>query len=87
MIANWHKSYSNIEPPKIDNTSSQYYVYIRKNIELIETESEMGKEQIYQYDELILPKEVYPVYEKEIENEGRISDLEEAIVEIFGGGA
>lgn len=79
----WYKSNSTVRPITPDTTSSQYYVYLRKNIEQIETEDEGGNTYImYEYDELKIPKEMYPLYEAEqkdradIEYLAMMSDIE-----------
>ena len=99
----WYKSESNTKPVTIDKTSSKKYIYVRKNIEKveremeigIETENEIGENEItpktvteisYVYDEMKLPKEVYGIFEDQIMADNRISDVEEVITEIIGGG-
>lgn len=79
----WYKSQSTVRPITPDTTSSHYYVYLRKNIEQIETEDESGNTYImYEYDELKIPKEMYPLYAAEqkdradIEYLAMMSDIE-----------
>lgn len=79
----WYKSQSTVRPITPDTTSSHYYVYLRKNIEQIETEDESGNTYImYEYDELKIPKEMYPLYAEEqkdradIEYLAMMSDIE-----------
>ncbi len=84
----WYKSESGERPILIDKDSSKVYVFVRKNIQEIEREDEQeGKTYIvYVYDEMKLPKEVYGIFEAQILADNRISDLEEVITEIVGGG-
>jgi hypothetical protein len=84
----WYQSESGERPVLVDKESSKVYVYVRKSIQEIEREDEQtGKTYIvYMYDEMKLPKEVYGIFEAQILADNRISDLEEVITEIVGGG-
>lgn len=66
MILNWHKSESGIYPELIDNTSSSYVTYLRKNVvEKQVTDEESGESHtMYEYDEAKLTKEQYAEYLK-----------------------
>lgn len=78
----WYKSESKNKPELIDNTSSQKYVYVRKNI----TEVQREGETLYQYDEAKIPKEVYDIFRQQTESDSRLDEIEETIAEIIGGG-
>jgi len=61
----------------------------------VEIENENGENEFtpktvteisYVYDEMKLPKEVYGIFEDQIMADNRISDVEEVITEIIGGG-
>lgn len=82
----WYKSSSIAYPPLIDITSSKIYVYVRKNVEEQIIEEEGENKNIYIYDELKIPKEVYGIFEKELVNDTRLNDIEEVLTEIIGGG-
>lgn len=62
----WYKSESATKPYLIDKNISQKYVYLRKNIEEIERKYEMLEETYisYIYDEAIVTKEEYALYEE-----------------------
>lgn len=78
----WYKSESKDIPTEIDMTSSQVYVYVRKNIIPIQRENET----LYEYDEIKIPKEVYEIFRLETENTDRIVDLEDVLADMLFGG-
>lgn len=78
----WYKSESKDIPTEIDMTSSQVYVYVRKNIIPIQREDEI----LYEYDEIKIPKEVYEIFKLETENTDRIADLEDVLADMLFGG-
>lgn len=85
---NWYYSESKNRPRTIDTASSQKWVYIRRNISKCEREDEFHpeiKEEFYSYEEMKIPKDVYSIFEKEMDNSDRLDDVEEVIVEILGG--
>ncbi len=82
----WYKSESNERPKIIDKTSSRVYVYVRKNIEEVEREDEQANKYIvYIYDEMKVPKEVYGIFEEQMQADLRLADIEEVITEIIRG--
>ena len=81
----WYKSESNIKPELIDETSSKAYVYVRRNIEEAERDTEGGKETVYTYEESKVSKEVYDVFRSVSDTEARLNDVENAIADIIGG--
>lgn len=78
----WYKSESKDIPTEIDMTSSQVYVYVRKNIIPIQREDET----LYEYDEIKIPKEAYEIFKLETENTDRIADLEDVLADMLFGG-
>lgn len=78
----WYNSESKNKPELIDSTSSQKYVYVRKNI----TEIQREDETLYQYDEAKIPKDVYDIFRQQTESDSRLDEIEETIAEIIGGG-
>ena len=83
----WYKSESTARPEIIDKISSKVYVYVRKNIEEVEREDEQtgDKYTVYVYDEMKVPKEVYGIFENQMQADLRLADIEEVITEIIGG--
>lgn len=83
----WYKSESTTKPEIVDSTSSKIYVYVRKNIQEVEREDEQtgNKYIVYVYDETKIPKEVYSIFENQMQADLRIADIEEVITEIIGG--
>lgn len=83
----WCKSESTERPKIIDKTSSRVYVYVRKNIEEVEKEDEQTGDKyiVYIYDEMKIPKEVYGIFEEQMQADLRLADIEEVITEIIGG--
>lgn len=59
MILNWYKSESAVYPELVDNTSSKYVTYLRKNVtEKKVTDETTGESHtMYEYDEAKLTKE------------------------------
>lgn len=82
----WYTGESSVYPELVDSTSSKKWVYVRKNIEEHEREDETTgiKETFYSYEEQKVSKEVWGIFEKTIENDERIADVEEAITELYG---
>lgn len=78
----WYKSESKDIPTEIDMTSSQVYVYVRKNIIPIQREDET----LYEYGEIKILKEVYEIFRLETENTDRIADLEDVLADMLFGG-
>ena len=65
MILNWHKSESGVHPELVDNTSSQYITYLRKNVVEKQVTDETGETYtMFEYDEAKLTKEQYAEYLK-----------------------
>ena len=81
----WYESSSTTYPSLLDTTSSKIYVYVRKNIRQETIEEEGESKIIYIYDEMKVLKEVYGIFEKELQNDSRLNDIEEVLTEIIGG--
>lgn len=79
----WKESQSTIMPESVDNTSSNKYVYVRRNIREINTED---GEILYIYEEYKIPKDVYEIFKNQMDVSTRVDDIEEVITEIIGGG-
>ncbi len=79
----WKESQSTIMPELVDNTSSNKYVYVRRNIREINTEDDGV---LYIYEEYKIPKDVYEIFKNQMDVSTRIDDIEETITEIIGGG-
>ena len=59
----YKKAESLIKPSEIDTTSTPDGIFIRKNIEAVESENENGETVIkYQYDEALLTVDEYETY-------------------------
>ena len=82
----WYKTESNTRPTIIDTESSKKWVYVRKNIEEHEREDETTgiKETFYSFEESKIPKDVWLIFQKTVESDERIADLEEAVTELYG---
>ena len=86
----WQHSGSAIYPARVDTTLSEKYVYIRKNI--VETErTDTSGETItyYEYDEALVPKEIYyeieaattELSEQTVSNSDDIADTRDGLIE------
>lgn len=67
----WYYAESGDRPETVDQASSKKWVYIRRNIEEFERESETDptiKEKFYKWEEMKIPKENYPIYKLEVQN-------------------
>lgn len=69
------------KPAEIDNTSSQIYVYVRKNFEqtIQNVENEEEPLTIWQYEEQKIRKEDWEVYAAALQNSSDIVDLQSAV--------
>jgi len=63
MKISYYKAHSTERPLEVDTTSSKNGVYLRKNIQEIQQETqEGGAETIYEYDEAYLTNSEYAAY-------------------------
>lgn len=73
----WEKVQSSIMPDEIDISSSSFYNYVRKNI--VKKTDDDGNAH-FEFDELKIPKEAWPLYEQyvalEKEHQSTVKDLE-----------
>lgn len=60
----WEKQYSDTKPEPVDDTSSNKYVYVTRNVVETEDEDRTG----YEYEECKIPKELYPFVKDNIIN-------------------
>lgn len=87
MQLNFKKSTSSVEPALVDNTSSAYTTYIRRNVHLVEKDDPMsedgtGKYSEYEYEEAKLTKQEYLVYLSEQAAETNSTNNQIAIAEL-----
>ena len=95
----WYMAESTVFPKLIDSSSSKKWVYVRRNVKKCERENEQGiKETFYSFEEQKVPKDVWGIFEKTMQNDEkiiendvkiaeadlRIADVEEAITELYG---
>lgn len=79
---NWKKAESAIRPAELDTTSSRKYNYVRKNIVEEQRESEQGTITMYVFDELKVAKTDWELFETVSESATRISEVEDAVIEL-----
>lgn len=59
----WYNSESTVKPLEVDTTSSEVYVYLRRNVTEKEVVDEMGTVVVfYEYEERMIPKTEYDSY-------------------------
>lgn len=75
----WYTVESGIMPTEIDDTSSEVYVYIHKDIEKVEDEE---KGTYYTYLEQKIKKEDWDMYKQILSNTSDLSDIQDALVEL-----
>ncbi len=61
----WYKTEGGVRPKEVDETISDTSVFLRKNIEEVQREAEGETVTVFVYDELKIPKELYPVFEQQ----------------------
>ena len=61
----WYKTEGGVRPKEVDETISDTSVFLRKNIEEVQREVEGEIVTVFVYDELKMPKELYPVFEQQ----------------------
>lgn len=91
-MSTWYEGTSSVYPSLVDTTSSKKWVYVRRNIEEHEREDDEGiKEIFYSFEEQKVPKEIWGIFEKTMQNDEkiaeadiRLADVEEAITELYG---
>ena len=80
---NWKKTESAVRPSELDVASSKTVNYVRKNITEVEREQPGGTTMtMYEYDELAVPKEDWLLFNELSESATRITDVEDAVIEL-----
>jgi len=74
----WYESESIIKPLEVDETSSEVYVYVRKDIEEVEKEDE----KVFHYIEQKIKKEDWELYKKVNGHSTELSEVEDALMEL-----
>lgn len=83
----WYTGESTVYPQLIDTTSSKKWVYVRKNVKEESRTDEKGNSYtVWTFDETKISKDVYSIFESQVNDEARLADIEEVITEIIGGG-
>lgn len=83
----WYKAQGMEMPSTIDETSSQVYVYVRKNINVEQKTNENGNtETIYVWDEAKIPKEIFDIFKAQTDSEVRIANVEDTLADMLFGG-
>lgn len=71
-----------VRPAEIDATSSKKFVYIRRNIELVEATDDLPAH--YVWEEAKIPKEAWVIAELSMNHENALSDVYAALAELAG---
>ena len=75
----WYTSFADFKPDELDTTSSKYYVYQRRNFQLVTLNDDS---QQWQYEELKIPKSDYLQSRiKSLESEN--TQLQLALTELY----
>jgi len=83
----WKTGESSVMVPAIDDTSSQAYTYIYRNVEEKQRQREDGSEETYYtYEYAKIKKDVYTYVRELWDTENRTADLEEVLAELIFGG-
>lgn len=61
----WYKTEGGVRPKEVDETISDTSVFLHKNIEEVQRDVEGETVTVFVYDELKIPKELYPVFEQQ----------------------
>lgn len=75
----WYAAESGIMPTEIDNTSSEIYIYLHKDIKKVEDEE---KGTYYTYREQKVKKEDWDMYKQILINTSDLSDVQDALIEL-----
>lgn len=73
----WYKAQSDTMPSTIDDTSSQVYVYARRNINPVTRDDETTGETkvVYEFEEAKIPREVFDIFRAQSANEQELAAL------------
>lgn len=69
-------------PAEIDSTSSQVYVYVRRDIVRVEATEDAPAH--YRWEEMKIPREMWAVCEKVFSHDGALEDVYAALAELAG---
>ena len=69
-----------IRPAEIDETSSKVYVYVRRNIEIVEATEETPAH--YRWQEMKIPRGMWEVTKKVFNHDSALDDVYSALVEL-----
>lgn len=58
----WYTTEGGIRPKEVDDTISKEVVYLRKNIREEERQTEGETITVFVYEEITIPKDVYPLF-------------------------
>lgn len=61
----WYKTEGGVRPKEVDETISNTSVFLRKNIEEVQRDVEGETVTVFAYEELKIPKGLYPVFEQQ----------------------
>ena len=61
----WYRTEGGVRPQEVDETISNEYVFLRRNIEEAQREVDGETVTVWVYDETKVPKDVYPLFEKQ----------------------
>ena len=79
----WKKAESAERPIELDTTSSKTVNYVRKNIVEVKREQPDGTSMtMYEYDELAVPKADWLLFNELSDSATRITDVEDAVIEL-----
>lgn len=80
---NWNRTESAERPDELATNISKKYNYIRKNITEVQKEQPDGSTMtMYEYDELEVLKTDWELFETVSESATRISEVEDAVIEL-----
>jgi len=80
----WKKVTSYSRPSESDENFSRRYAAVRRNI--VKISDEGSSQDIYQYEEMKIPRELFDTFRSQSSADERLADIEEAVAEIIGGG-
>lgn len=79
----WHEvsNGADVRPSDIDETSSGFYIYVRRNVRRVEASGEDTGAH-YVWEELKIPREMWEVAREVFEHETALDDVYAALTEI-----
>ena len=79
---NWRNAESTVRPSELDTKSSAVVNYIRKNIREEQIESYGQTVTMFRYEELEVLKTDWNLFSTVFEDNRRIADVEDAVIEL-----